>query len=194
MRSTRTGAAQTANLTGVTSWSIPESGRLDLTDGGRVLYRFRWSERHSAFRHVADGNPAASMSMVIAPFGLDLLRAAAAMERQPGDIDPALPPSLLRAPAPVPVHLPGAKVSKPGEAVSAAVDAYFARAGGMRALRSAQIVGSASLGFDVPDFASAGDRVWEVRVYERGTRQRCDLGQRGDGPPALRGAVARSAD
>jgi hypothetical protein len=30
------------------------------------------------------------------------------------------------------------------------------------------VVGAASLGFDVPDFASAGDRVWEVRIYERG--------------------------
>ena len=148
---------------------MPASGRLELTGGGQVLHRFLWSERYGAFRHVTDDTAPASMTMVIAPLGLDLLRAAAAMERQPGDIAPALPPSLLRAPAPVPVHLPGAKVSNPGQAVSASVDAYFARAGGMRALRSAQIVGSASLGFDVPDFASAGDRVWEVRVYERGT-------------------------
>jgi hypothetical protein len=89
--------------------------------------------------------------------------------RRPGEVDPALVPALLRAPAAVPVHLPGARVSNPGEAVTLAVEAYFARAGGLRALRSAQVVGAASLGFDVPDFASAGDRVWEVRVYERGT-------------------------
>jgi hypothetical protein len=38
----------------------------------------------------------------------------------------------------------------------------------MRALQSAQTVGAASLGFDVPGFAQAGDRVWEVRVHERG--------------------------
>ena len=25
------------------------------------------------------------------------------------------------------------------------------------------------ISLDAPDFASAGDRVWEVRVYERGT-------------------------
>ena len=165
----RDGAAQTANLAGVTGWSMPAAGRLELTGGGRVLYGFLWSERHGAFRHVITGGTAAALSMVIVPAGLDPLRAAAAMERQRGDVDPALAPALLRAPAPVPVHLAGARVSNPGEAVTAAVEAYFARAGGMRALQSAQVVGAASLGFDVPDFASAGDRVWEVRVYERGT-------------------------
>jgi hypothetical protein len=134
-----------------------------------MLYGFVWSERHGAFRHVIRDGTAAALSMVIVPAGLDPLRTAAAMEHQRGDIDPALPPALLRAPAPVPVHLAGARVNNPGEAVSAAVDAYFARAGGMRALHSAKVVGAASLGFDVPDFASAGDRVWEVRVYERGT-------------------------
>jgi hypothetical protein len=91
------GAAQTSNLAGVTGWSMPASGRLELTGGGPVLHRFLWSERYGAFRHVTDDTAPASMTMVIAPLGLDLLRAAAAMERQPGDIAPALPPSLLRA-------------------------------------------------------------------------------------------------
>jgi hypothetical protein len=163
------GVTQTANLAGVTGWVMPEAGRLDLTGPGRVLYGFRWSERHGAFRHVIAGGAAASLSMVIAPAGLDSLRAAAAMERQRGDADPALLPSLLREPAPLPAHLVGARVSDPGEAVDLATRAYFARAGGMRALQSAQAVGAASLGFDVPGFALAGDRVWEVRVYERGT-------------------------
>jgi hypothetical protein len=162
------GATQTANLAGVTGWVMPEVGRLDLTGNGRVLYGFRWSERHGAFRHVLAGGAAASLSMVIAPAGLDPLRAAAAMERQRGDPDPSLLPSLLREPAPLPAHLVGAKVSNPGEAVDLAIRAYFARAGGMRALQSAQTVGAASLGFDVPGFAQAGDRVWEVRVHERG--------------------------
>jgi hypothetical protein len=166
----RDGAVRTANLAGVTGWSLPAAGRLELTGGGRVLYGFHWSERDGAFRHVIAGGTAAALSMVIVPAGLDPLRAAAAMEaRRPGEVDPALVPALLRAPAAVPVHLPGARVSNPGEAVTLAVEAYFAQAGGLRALRSAQVVGAASLGFDVPDFASAGDRVWEVRVYERGT-------------------------
>jgi hypothetical protein len=164
------GAVQTVNLAGVTGWSMPAAGRLELTGGGRVLYGFRWDERHGAFRHVIAGGTAAGLSMVIVPAGLEPLRAAAAMEEwRRGEVDPALLPALLRAPAPVPVHLAGARVSSPGEAVNAAVEAYFARAGGLRALQSAQVVGAASLGFDVPDFASAGDRVWEVRVYERGT-------------------------
>jgi hypothetical protein len=163
------GSVETANLAGVTGWAMPEAGRLELTGGGRVLYGFRWSERHGAFRHVITGGPAASLAMVIAPAGLDPLRAGAAMERRRGDPDPALLPSLLREPAPLPARLPGARVSHPGQAVDLATRAYFARAGGMRALQSAEAVGAASLGFDVPGFARAGDRVWEVRVHERGT-------------------------
>ena len=69
----------------------------------------------------------------------------------------------------MPSRLDGAKVDNPGEAVTVAVDAYFARAGGKRSIRSAGAIGAATLDFDVPDFARAGDRVWEVRVYEFGT-------------------------
>lgn len=166
----RDGAAQTANLAGVTGWVMPAAGRLELTGGGRVLYGFLWSERHGAFRHVIAGGTAAGLSMVIVPAGLDRLRAAAAMEeRRRGEVDPALLPSLLAAPPPAPVVLRGARVSDEGEATRLAVEAYFARARGMRALQSVRVVGAASLGFDVPDFASAGDRVWEVRIYELGT-------------------------
>jgi hypothetical protein len=114
---------------------MPASGRLELTGGGGKIHGFLWSERYGAFRHVITDGPAAALSMVIVPAGLDPLRAAAAMEHQRGDVDPARAPALLRAPASVAVHLAGARVSNPGEAVSAAVDAYFARAGGMRALQ-----------------------------------------------------------
>lgn len=166
----RDGVAQTGNLAGVTGWSMPAAGRLELTGGGRVLYGFLWSERHGAFRHVIAGGTAAGLSMVIVPAGLDPLRAAAAMEeRRRDEVDPALLPPLLAAPPPAPVVLRGAKVSEEGQAADAAIAAYFARAGGMRALQSVRVVGAASLGFDMPDFASAGDRVWEVRVFERGT-------------------------
>jgi len=130
-----------------------------------LLYGFRWSERHGAFRHFIAGGAAASLSMVIAPAELDPLRAAAAMDRQRGDPDPSLAAALSRPPPPLP-QLAGAKVSSPDEAVSLAVEAYFRRAGGLRALQRAQAVGASSLGFDVPGFASTGDRVWEVRVYE----------------------------
>jgi hypothetical protein len=52
----RDGAAVTANLAGVTHWSMPAAGRLELSAGGsRVLYAFAWSERHGAFRHVIAG-------------------------------------------------------------------------------------------------------------------------------------------
>jgi hypothetical protein len=108
--------------------------------------------------------------MVIVPAGLDPLRAAAAMEeRRRGEVDPALLPALLAATPPAPMVLRGAKVSDEAQAADAAIVAYFARAGGMRALQRVRVVGAASLGFDMADFASAGDRVWEVRVYERGT-------------------------
>ncbi len=160
------GSVQTRNLAGVTGWSMPASGRLELTGGGRVIYGFTWSERFAAFRRVDAEGVAAALSMVIAPAGLETLRAAAAMERQPGETDLT---SRLRAAATLPVHVDGAKVDNPGEAVTIAVDAYFARAGGSRSIRSAQAIGTARLGFDVPDFAKAGDRVWEVRVYEFGT-------------------------
>ena len=162
----RDGTVQTGNLASVTAWSMPASGRLELTGGGRVVYGFVWSERYGAFRRVDAESVTAALSMVIAPVGLDTLRAAAAMERQPGEADPT---SRLRRVASLPLHLDGAKINNPGEAVTVAVDAYFARAGGKRSIRSAQAISAASLGFDVPDFAKAGDRVWEVRVYEFGT-------------------------
>jgi hypothetical protein len=162
----RDGTVQTSNLAGVTGWSMPRSGRLELTGGGRVIYGFTWSERYGAFRRVDSESLTASLSMVIAPVGLDTLRVAAAMERQPGETDPT---SRQRAAAALPVRLEGAKVDNPGEAVTVAVDAYFARAGGKRSIRSAAAIGAESLGFDVPGFAKAGDRVWEVRVYEFGT-------------------------
>jgi hypothetical protein len=164
------GAVTTGDLAGVTGWSMPAAGRLELTGGGRVLYGFRWSERHGAFRHVIAGGTAAGLSMVIVPASLDPLRAAAAMQqRRRGQVDPALLPALLAAPAPAPVVLRDATVSDEGQAADAAIAAYFARAGGMRALQEVRVMGAASLGFDMADFAAAGDRVWEVRVYERGT-------------------------
>jgi hypothetical protein len=162
----RDGTAQTRNVAGVTGWFMPAIGRIELTGDGRVLHRFVWSERHGAFRRVDKDDVAASLTMVIAPVGLDPLRTAAAMERQPDETDLT---SRLRAAAVPPTHLDGARVNNPGEAVTIAVDAYFARAGGERSLRSAQAISADRLAFDVPGFASAGDRVWEVRVYERGT-------------------------
>jgi hypothetical protein len=162
----RDGSVRTSNLADVTGWSMPARGRLELTGGGRVIYGFAWSERHGAFRRVDAEASAASLSMVIAPVGLATLRVAAAMERQPGEGDPT---SRLRAAATRPIHLDGAKVDNPGAAVTFAVDAYFARAGAPRSIRSARAVSAERLGFDVPEFAKAGDRVWEARVYEFGT-------------------------
>ena len=162
----RDGAVQTRNLPGVTGWSMPAGGRLHLTDGARVIYAFAWSERYGSFRRVDPEAVATSLSMVIAPASLATLRVAAAMS---ASLARPISTSRLRAAAALPIHLEGAKVDNPGEAVTIAVDAYFARAGGKRSLRSAQAIGAAGLAFAVPDFASAGDRVWEVRVYEFGS-------------------------
>ena len=63
-------------------------------------------------------------------------------ERVRVDFDPALLPSLLAAPPPAPVVLRGAKVSDEAQAADAAIAAYFARAGGMRALQSVRVVGA----------------------------------------------------
>jgi hypothetical protein len=162
----RDGTVQTSNLAGVTGWSMPTGGRLELTDGGRVLYGLTWSERYGAFRRVDPEAVKASLSMVIALAGYDTLRVAAAMERQSGEADLT---SRLLAAAALPTHFEGAKVDNPGKAVTVAVDAYFVRAGGPRSIRSAAAIGAERIGFEVPDFAKAGDRVWEVRVYEFGT-------------------------
>ncbi len=59
----------------------------------------------------------------------------------------------------------GANVSTEDQAQKIAVQAYFKKMGGLRALETAKVVSNHRLGVQIRGLARKGDRVWEVRIY-----------------------------
>lgn len=64
-----------------------------------------------------------------------------------------------------PLRIEGAKVSTEDQASKIALQAYFKRMGGLRALQTAKVVSVHRLDVKIKGFARKGDRVWEVRIY-----------------------------
>lgn len=63
------------------------------------------------------------------------------------------------------LRIKGAKVSTEDQAKKIAVEAYFKKMGGLRALQTAKVVSIHRLDVNIKGFAKKGDRVWEVRIY-----------------------------
>lgn len=63
------------------------------------------------------------------------------------------------------LRIEGANVSTENEARQIALQAYFKRMGGLRALQTAKVVSVHRLDVKIRGFARKGDRVWEVRIY-----------------------------
>lgn len=63
------------------------------------------------------------------------------------------------------LRIKGAKVSTEDQAKKIAVEAYFKKMGGLRALQTAKVVSIHRLDVNIKEFAKKGDRVWEVRIY-----------------------------
>lgn len=63
------------------------------------------------------------------------------------------------------LRIEGAKVSTEDQAQKIAVQAYFKKMGGLRALQTAKVVSIHKLDVKIRGFARKGDRVWEVRIY-----------------------------
>ena len=65
----------------------------------------------------------------------------------------------------VALEITGAKISKADDASRIAIGAYLHKMRGISAYEAPDNPSIIKLGFDVPDFAKSGDKIWEVRIF-----------------------------
>ena len=75
--------------------------------------------------------------------------------------------SLQKLPEPKHQEIPGTMLSQEEEAHRVALKAYFALQGGVSATES-DVISIVTIGFDIPNFAKRGEKLWEVRFTEMG--------------------------
>lgn len=136
--------------------------RISVRGGTATSREFSEMRRDHFFRRVFGGYRGVWCSAMLR---LLIILAAVMTVSQPGFAEASEHLQRLRASTESRLRIERAKVSTEDQASKIALQAYFKKMGGLRALQTAKVVSVHRLDVKVKGFARKGDRVWEVRIY-----------------------------